>query len=276
MEQLSRVQLYRDLSRKGLSENFRDVLQINITILDGVETLFLTPDEGIENGYIDIYNVIRLTRENIENLMQETHSIDQKQIERLRNKIRKVLMSFESKENSNKNARNLFNKILNELSTFNEDNLEEEFWVEKKEKKEGMPQVFLSHAYDDKAYAAALYDYFYSNGIFLYVGWMQNKDIKDGVKLKEKLHEELNDSDQLLFLRTANSELDIQGKHFLRPSCSWELGDFYRKTNGEEKYMINLYSIDEYQNLQVHGLRLFAGLSGTKMFGNKIIYKEKK
>ena len=276
MEQLSRVQLYRSLSQKGISENFSDVLQINMVILDGVENWFLTSDEGVESGYIDIYQVIQITRENLERLWNENYSVDRKQIEKLQERIRKVLLSFESKENSNKTARNLFNKILNELSTFNEDNLLEEFWVEKRDKKEGMPQVFLSHAYDDKAYAVALYDYFYSNGIFLYVGWMQNGDIKDGIKLKEKLHEELDSSNQLLFLRTANSELDIQGKHFLRPSCSWELGNFYRKENGDEKYMINLYSIDEYRNSQVHGLRLFTGISGQRMQGNKIRYKEKK
>ena len=39
MEQLSRVQLYRSLSQKGISENFSDVLQINMVILDGVEKI---------------------------------------------------------------------------------------------------------------------------------------------------------------------------------------------------------------------------------------------
>ena len=115
MEQLSRVQLYRSLSQKGISENFSDVLQINMVILDGVENLFLTSDEGVESGYIDIYQVIQITRENLERLWNENYSVDRKQIEKLQERIRKVLLSFESKENSNKTARNLFNKILNEL-----------------------------------------------------------------------------------------------------------------------------------------------------------------
>lgn len=272
MEQLSRIQLYRNLMEKGIPQNFREVLRINIEILSGVEELFLTTEEGRNSRDIDLLQVIQLTQRNIELMIGNERTLD-RDIRRLYNNLMKEIISYENKQNTNKTARSLFNKLLKELSQFNEIAIDDDIWTENREKTEEMPQVFLSHAYDDKVYALALFDYFYTNGIYLYVGWMHNGIINDGEVLKHKLQDELYQSDQLLFLRTINSELDIQGKQFLRPWCAWELGNYYNVKNGEEKYLINLYSIDEYKNVQTHGLRLFSGIIDQRMQGAKIRFK---
>lgn len=271
MEQLSRIQLYKNLMGKNISQNFRNVLSINIDILSGIEELFLTTEEGRKSRDIDLYRVIDLTRQNLSFTMSnESPALFGKDIIRLYDNLSKEMSLYESKQNTNNAARKFFNKLLKELSQFNKMTIGEDIWTENREKTNKMPQVFLSHAYDDKAYALALFDFFYTNGIYLYVGWMHNGIIHDGEVLKQILQDELYQSNQLLFLRTINSELDIQGKQFLRPWCAWELGNYYNVKDGEEKYLINLYSIDEYNNIQTHGLRLFSGIVDQRMQGAKI------
>lgn len=277
MEQLSRIQLYRNLMGKSIPQNFQEVLRINIEVLSGVEELFLTTEEGRNSRDIELSQVIQLVRRNIELMIDNERTLG-RDIGRLYNNLMKEITSYENKQNANKQntnktARSFFNKLLKELSQFNEIAIGDDIWTENRKKTEEMPQVFLSHAYDDKVYALALFDYFYTNGIYLYVGWMHNGIINDGEVLKHRLQDELYQSDQLLFLRTINSELDIQGKQFLRPWCAWELGNYYNVKKGEEKYLINLYSIDEYKNVQTHGLRLFSGIIGRRMQGVKIRFK---
>lgn len=65
---------------------------------------------------------------------------------------------------------------------------------------------------------------------------MHNEIEEDGRIVKNMLQTRLEESSQLLFLRTLNSELDIQGKQMQRPWCAWKLGNFYRKESGEEMY----------------------------------------
>lgn len=101
---------------------------------------------------------------------------------------------------------------------------------------------------------------------------MNQKDQKDGRVLKNNLENALADSEQLLFIRSVNSELDINGKHIIRPWCSWELGNFYTK-NKDEKYFINLYSVRDYKdksNIQIHGMKLFQDVVGQKLTGPAI------
>ena len=172
-----------------------------------------------------------------------------------------------------KDSRGLFNQVINELGAFNEKTVLREELPRQCLEREGMNQVFLSHAYDDRLYAGALFDFFYHRGIYLYVDWMHHDEIKEGKKLKTILTQELSRSEQLLFLRTINSELNISGKQYLRPWCSWELGNFYRK-NGAEKYLINLYSVQDYGNsndIMLHGLKLYTGTSNGLLLGREII-----
>lgn len=92
------------------------------------------------------------------------------------------------------------------------------------------PQCFLSYAYLDRGLSLALFYYFLRNEAFLYVDWMWRGAVGNGRQLKYDLNCALCRSNQLLFLRTPNSELKIQGGNgFIRHWCAWEIGNFYAK-----------------------------------------------
>ena len=57
---------------------------------------------------------------------------------------------------------------------------------------------------------------------------------------KKQLDNELGRSNQFLFLRTINSELDYYGNSHIRQWCSWEIGNYYTK-NPSRKFYINFY-----------------------------------
>ncbi len=275
MESLSRLQLYRDMlsnEKIGIySSDQSTILKINLEILSGIEELFLSQDEFPEKKEIKDPFILDILRNNISNI-QESLDLD-KEADRLLKKLNKLVNEYANKrEDEAQNSRNLFNKIINELGVYNSKPLKDGEIPTPNRDKEERVQVFLSHAYDDKLYAWALFEHFYSHGIYLYVDWMHHKKMVDGIKLKADLQKELDGSEQLLFLRTINSELDIQGKQMLRSWCAWELGNFY-KNKRDEKYMINLYSVESYKNnysIQLHGLKLYTGISGGLLSG-KII-----
>ena len=270
MELLARSNLYRQmLNDISYSDKLHKILDVNLIVLTEIEQLFLSQDSQSFEKAVKDPVIIGYLNNNIQNL-REVYQED-KQVEKLYNKLSKSAKEYGNKDaNENQNARLLFNKIINELGDFNEkqvlvDDLPEECFLKPK----NMPQVFLSHAYDDRLFSLALFEYFFNQDIYLYVDWMHNGEIKDGRILKSILENELKSSEQLLFLRTLNSELDIQGKQMLRSWCAWELGNFYYKSH--EKYLINLYSVDKYENLQLHGLMLYTGIVGNRLNGIEII-----
>ena len=273
MEALSRLQLYRNLlERNEFTGTYRIVLEVNINILSGIEELFLSQDDFPDQKAIKDPAIWNYLAYNI-SYTRNSFGYD-RDVERLLRKLEKLLREYEGRrEDYAQNSRNLFNKILNELGTYNTKFLDEgQMPIGNREKKD-RPQVFLSHAYDDRLYALALFEYFYQRGIYLYVDWMHQGKMDDGIVLKRDLQNELDNSVQLLFLRTVNSELDIQGKHMLRSWCAWELGNFYRKES-TEKYMLNLYSVESYKkniNIQLHGLKLYTGINGGLLNGDVIV-----
>ena len=275
MESLSRVQLYQNMTNGSFPEPLLFALRANLDILNGVEEFFLTTDfeNTIKNfGYSDLLSQIR---NNIQQIEENIGNIEnpswRKAIRVLKDKLSRVLLEYEKKDGTNrKTERNLFNQIINELGNFNDKIIERKIFIEEQNPKEDRPQVFLSHAYADKAYTWALFDFFYKHDVYLYVDWMHNEEQKDGRDLKKELKAQLNASMQLLFLRTLNSELDIQGKQYIKPWCSWELGSFYNGTKPDEKYLLNLYSVDNYDNVQLHGLKLYTGISMGRLQGIEI------
>ena len=272
MESLSRLQLYRDMlsnERNGIYTSDQiTVLKVNVEILSGIEELFLSQDEFPEQKEIKDPIILNTLRNNMSKIRESLET--DKEANRLLSKLDKFVNDYANKrEDEAQNSRNLFNKIINELGVYNSKPLKDGEMPTPNREKEGKVQVFLSHAYDDKLYAWALFEYFYSRGIYLYVDWMHHKKMVDGIKLKMDLQKELDGSKQLLFLRTINSELDIQGKQMLRSWCAWELGNFYRNKRGE-KYIINLYSVESYKNdynIQLHGLKLYTGISSGLLSG---------
>jgi hypothetical protein len=74
--------------------------------------------------------------------------------------LENLVSEYEKKDATKlKNSRNLFNKIINALGKLNTDFFKEGAVPIKGCEKEDRPQVFLSHAYDDRLYALALFDY---------------------------------------------------------------------------------------------------------------------
>lgn len=125
------------------------------------------------------------------------------------------------------------------------------------------PQTFLSYAYYDKGISIGLYIYFKLNGGFLYVNWMW-RGKNPAIITKQKLDLKLRKSNQFLFLRTLNSELDYHGNSHIRQWCSWEIGNYYTKNN-KQKFYLNFYGITNKNDL----------LSTFSVFGyvrNGIIY----
>lgn len=105
-------------------------------------------------------------------------------------------------------------------------------------------QVFLSHAFEDRLYTLGLFLYFYNQNVYLYIDWMHQSENSKTKKLKYNLTQEIRNSNQLLFLRTLNSELALHGgKRGIREWCAWEIGTFDYKTNGEEdsRFYINRF-----------------------------------
>lgn len=93
-------------------------------------------------------------------------------------------------------------------------------------------QVFLSHAYVDRIYTLGLFLYFYDKGIYLYIDWMHQSQGLLTKKIKNNLIMAIDNSIQLLFLRTLNSELGLQGgNRQIREWCAWEIGTFDYKSN---------------------------------------------
>lgn len=270
MEQLSRMNLYQNMIDKELSESLLFVIRVNMQILDRVEGSFLTSDIANETKEYDYGELLHQMRRNVQRLDELTEKPSWRSaLKVLKGKLIKHVDVYEKKDS--KNGRNLFNQIIKELSVFNDKIVEEKDFNTEIYAIGNRTQVFLSHAYEDKAYTGALFDYFYNRGIYLYVDWMHQKELNDGREIKRGLKSELRRSSQLLFLRTLNSELDIQGKQYLKPWCSWELGGFYNANNPNEKYLLNLYSVDGYKNTQLHGLKLFTGVVGQRLQGREII-----
>lgn len=97
-------------------------------------------------------------------------------------------------------------------------------------------QVFLSYAFVDRLFTLGLFLYFYEQNVYLYIDWMHHPKNPKTKKLKNNLMREIQNSKQLLFLRTLNSELALQGgKRQIREWCAWEIGTFDFKTNGLDR-----------------------------------------
>lgn len=279
MQELSRMMLFRLLQDdENIPQNVKEVIAVNECILKGIEELFIIRDSERQNmletrnsitsavRFSDIQSA--LTRNISELLQKRFETISVRDVERFAVNLSRRVERIGASRDQTDRAKTMFNRVIKDLAEFSKMVIPaiKEYSLGK-EKTEEMPQVFLSHAYDDCLYAYALFHFFYDAGIYLYVGWMHNDDINDGRQLKSILQDELEESQQLLLLRTPNSELDIKGKQSIRPWCSWEVGNYYGKNNGNEKFFLNLYSKNVYENIQLHGMKLLTGVSGGRMFG---------
>lgn len=129
-----------------------------------------------------------------------------------------------------------------------------------------LPQTFLSYSYDDKGLSLGLFLYFLINGGFLYVNWMWSGVNKNSSITKDQLEDVLEHSDQFLFLRTLNSELDYYGRSQIRQWCSWEIGNYYTKKK-DEKYIVNFYGSGVKENDLLSTFKSLAGIANGRIVG---------
>ncbi|WP_302976462.1 hypothetical protein [uncultured Streptococcus sp.] len=128
-------------------------------------------------------------------------------------------------------------------------------------------QVFLSHAFKDRLYTLGLFLHFYEQNVYLYIDWMHQSKNSKTKKLKNNLIREIRNSDQLLFLRTLNSELALQGgNRQIRQWCAWEIGTFDYKTRGKEdsRFYIDRFRKNRQSKSQSQIIQDFQPLRGIQ------------
>lgn len=291
MENISRIAVYRYLAvnseQLGMGEKARALLDINLVFLGGIEGLFLkehtdSPEELVYKKYRDDFSSDYRVRDIIMDNVNSVRNLElppKLGVETFTEEIVQLLET-EQKEKV------LFERVLKRLCKFNDKHIKDisDFFDDRyvySKKKEVYTQsyieqikrhydikkytkVFLSYAYMDKLYTGALYCYFLGQGIELYIDWMHNPYLKDGKVLKEKLRENLAQSEQFLFLRSVNSELHLGGSYYVRPWCAWELGNYYEHIK-DEKYYISLYGMSPINNMQLDGLKMLGCVRGGRL-----------
>lgn len=268
MKELSRVNLYMEVQNILESQNddrydfifryfnsgFRDdllkLLNLNISILRGIEDKFLISSDNIQFSKVELENIY------IDNI--RVLNIDSF----LEHKWSEKLKLFSNIIHSSKNEFYAFNsliKMLTEIGNYiiNHHGNNNGRVFGGRIEGEGRNQVFLSHAFDDKLYSLVLFIFMYRHNIFLYVDWMFSPEFRNGKEIKKNLFKEIQYSGQLLFLRTVNSELAIRGSANIRGWCSWELGTFYSLKGKDDKFYIELYKSGEkmMRNKQLDGIK---------------------
>lgn len=294
MKELSRSNLFKILS-SSISENeienfdirfslmLKELCNINITLLRNLEDCFLASDyNDDEHKLNDFYfEFIELLRNNIRELEKMEFRYLFFKITYLINSLNREIVNWYNKKTR---LQYVFNRVVKLLAEYSDKNM---LKIPKAKMdiirnrvhnrryfNREWKHVFLSYAFDDFLYTMSLFVYFYKHKIILYVDWMYNDSLSDGIALKKSLNSALASSEQLLFLRTINSELNISGSQYIRPWCSWETGNFFsRETriSNPEKYFINLYGKLPIDNMQLHGFYLLTDIDKGRLNGVSIL-----
>lgn len=294
MREISRVSLYinarnfienreftndrfpTELSLYG-RETLDNLLRFNIYILDGIENYFLiSNDDSIFS--IDTSELTKIYLDKINDIDINFYKdiLSENDIRKMQSIVdnNEYKTADITKKGRNKDIYYLFNSIINVLNEINNKvldrlKIQSNYFSRDSEifGKKFRNQVFLSHAFDDKLYTFSLFVFMLEEDIFLYVDWIFSPEFDNGEQIKENLSERIFDSNQLLFLRTVNSELSIRGSGNIRGWCSWELGTFYSIKNKYDKFYIELYKSKTIQkrNKQLDGIKPLKGISSGRL-----------
>lgn len=235
--------------------NFSKLLKLNIAILTGIEEKFLINSYNMGIDKIEFHEVYI---ENLNRFKLENDFIKEKNLSKLE--------SFTETIGKSKDEYYAFNSLIKLLSDINNSIINQpqtnrEYIHNSRLSRYHIARnkVFLSHAFDDKLYTLSLFIFMLKKDIFLYVDWIFSPNFKNGVAIKNNLSKHLSESNQLLFLRTINSEFSIRGSGNIRGWCSWELGTFYtlNRMRSNDKYYIELYKNKNNQqnNKQLDGIK---------------------
>lgn len=232
---------------EGYEREFIETIRLNYRILTGVESYFVA-EQISQNSEIPLEELNNICSDNI-----DKEGLDK--------------VSFLGEISNSKDSYYVFNKLLNFLNKESDVRLRKFYRAltsggNELTNGEGLNQVFLSYAYEDRLYTLCLYFYMLYHGVKLYVDWLFCPKLPNGEDIKKNLSIELEKSVQFLFLRSVNSELKIRGGNTIRGWCSWELGRFYNLNSKESsnKYYLELYSRSDSKkalkgSLQLDGLR---------------------
>lgn len=280
MKELRRINIYSYM-REGVVfkelniEFWKELFIINHILLKNIEDFFPKNEISYEKK-----KTSKTMKENLEKNTQELIDTRFKFID-ISNLIKESKKITENWYKKSTKVENLFNRIVKVLIKFSNEVLEIHYLTEMRNLKGmvqnkyndeiGFKRVFLSYAYEDLTYTIALFFYLYEHNILLYIDWMHNEAIDDGIILKDSLNTALSSSEQLLFLRSINSELNIGGFKSIRKWCSWEVGNFYSNSTGNntQKYFLNLYGELPLGNLHLHGFSLLDSISNSRLIGKR-------
>ena len=258
-------------------ETLDNLLRFNIYILDGIENYFLiSNDDSIFS--IDTSELTKIYLDKINDIDINFYKdiLSENDIRKMQSIVdnNEYKTADITKKGRNKDIYYLFNSIINVLNEINNKvldrlKIQSNYFSRDSEifGKKFRNQVFLSHAFDDKLYTFSLFVFMLEEDIFLYVDWIFSPEFDNGEQIKENLSERIFDSNQLLFLRTVNSELSIRDSGNIRGWCSWGLGTFYSIKNKYEKFYIELYKSKTIQkrNKQLDSIKPLKGISSGRL-----------
>ena len=293
MEQLSRIQLYEwILNSENDRFSFIEDERIRVNLFEYRGIFFSTVRfnlemlRDIESYYASSISdeiKVSFTSENFKNIYQENLM---KGLENLNDIMplryfeteRETYLTLIEEISDTVDSYYMFNKLMKQLDKTSNRSLRLLFKnIEANGKGESLhlehrsPQVFLSYASEDRLYTLCLYIYMSFQGINLYVDWLFSDFKENGVYIKHHLFRALMNSEQFLFLRSLNSELQIKGSHNIKGWCSWEMGNYYN-IKKREKYYIELYSRPETKrktegSLQLDGFKKVSRIESGRLHG---------
>ena len=100
-------------------------------------------------------------------------------------------------------------------------------------------QVFLSYQFNDWLYTIGLFQMFRECGTYLFVDWMHNEKLNNGVQIKAVLHPEITNSSKFVLLphyKLPYGKSEDASK--VTAWCAWEIG-VRHETSPQEKYLID-------------------------------------
>jgi hypothetical protein len=232
---------YSNLTRYELYKNaYRTINEVDNLFIktEEIKQLFYNSAVIIEGFEPRILEDREVTLSDFENLLlRNMERIDNEQV--FANAITESLRKLREEKKKELTYKDYFRFLLKSVAEYQNKIINKAYHatVGYETLKKNRKQTFLSYAYYDKGLSLALFYYFWNKLGFLYIDWMWKGPNKNGRVTKISLEKALEESEQLLFLRTTNSEMHVQGNNnSIRQWCSWEIGNFYTKKQSEKYY----------------------------------------
>ncbi len=245
------VQQLRE-SKKG---SMIDILNFNIRILNGIEEQFLVDNS---QGELPAFPMSEGRKEDI--LSRYSPTRNKKNMDKTNEEIFNSKTNYKYVFDDKKDPYERFDHLLNFLNTYSNKVLkktkvseEPEAFVRNHDIRY-MKKVFVSHAYEDRLYTFCLFLYLLDKEILAYVDWIFSPAFDHGGDIKSNLSKHIYEADQLLFIRSNNSELRAMknpnrygNKYDIKGWCALEIGEYYyhkhyEENKNDDQFYLKLYS----------------------------------